>query len=87
MLFQLRSGQCQKEGADIPEVDIAFATRYLEGALDWKRLDIPDTDRPYYEVESYNQLTGGAGLEGCVPGLSAEWRPSLEEGTDTPQCG
>ena len=54
MLFQLRSGQCQKEGADIPEVDIAFATRYLEGALDWKRLDIPDTDRPYYEVDSYN---------------------------------
>ena len=50
------SGWDKKEGADIPEVDIAFATRYLEGALDWKRLDIPDTDRPYYEVESYNQL-------------------------------
>ena len=44
----------KKEGADIPELDVAFATRYLEGALDWKRLDIPDTDRPYYEVKSRN---------------------------------
>ena len=44
------SGWDKKEGADIPEVDIALATRYLEGALDWKRLDIPDTDRPYYEL-------------------------------------
>ena len=46
----------KKEGADIPEVDVAFATRYLEGALDWKRLDIPDTDRHHSEVDSYNQL-------------------------------
>ena len=43
------SGWNKKEGADIPEVDMAFATWYLEGALDWKLLDVPDTDRPYYE--------------------------------------
>ena len=50
------SGWDKKEGADIPEIDMAFATRYLEGAWDWKLLDIPDTDVPYYDVESYNQL-------------------------------
>ncbi len=50
------SGWDKKEGADIPEVEVAFATRYLEGALDWKRLDIPDTDRHHSEVDSYNQL-------------------------------
>ena len=44
------TGWDKKEGADIPEVDIAFATRYLEGAWDWKLLDVPDTDRPYYEL-------------------------------------
>ena len=48
------SGWDKKEGADIPELDIAFATRYLEGAMYWQLLDIPDTDRPHYEVESYN---------------------------------
>ena len=49
------SGWNKKEGADIPEVDIAFATRYLEGALDWKLLDVPDTDRPHYELKgNYN---------------------------------
>lgn len=47
----------KKEEADIPQVDMAFATRYLEGALDWKLLDIPDTDVPYYELRgAYNQL-------------------------------
>ena len=54
----------KKEGADIPEVDVAFASTrytnfelgYLEGAWDWKLLDIPDTDRHHLEVESYNQL-------------------------------
>ena len=50
------TGWEKKEGADIPEVDIAFATRYLEGAWDWKLLDIPDTDRHHSEVDSYNQL-------------------------------
>ena len=50
------SGWDKKEGADILEVEVAFATRYLEGALDWKRLDIPDTDRHHSEVDSYNQL-------------------------------
>ena len=50
------SGWDKKEGADIPEVDIAFGTRYLEGAWDWKLLDIPDTDRHHLEVDSYNQL-------------------------------
>ena len=49
------TGWDKKEGADIPEVDIAFATRYLEGAWDWKLLDIPDTDRHHLEVDSYNQ--------------------------------
>ena len=49
------TGWDKKEGADIPDVDIAFATRYLEGAWDWKLLDIPDTDRHHLEVESYNQ--------------------------------
>ncbi|MCY3762935.1 MAG: hypothetical protein OXH50_16940 [Gemmatimonadetes bacterium] len=45
----------KKEGADIPEVEIAFATRYLEGAWDWKLLDIPDTDTPHYELKGdYN---------------------------------
>ena len=45
----------KKEGADIPEVDIAFATRYLEGALYWKLLDVPDTDRSHYELKGdYN---------------------------------
>ena len=48
------SGWDKKEGADIPELEVAFATRYLEGALDWKLLDIPDTDLPYYEVKSRN---------------------------------
>ena len=50
------TGWDKKEGADIPEVDIAFATRYLEGAWDWKLLDIPDTDRHHLQVDSYNQL-------------------------------
>ena len=50
------TGWEKKEGADIPEVDIAFATRYLEGAWDWKLLDIPDTDRHHLQVDSYNQL-------------------------------
>ena len=40
----------KKEGADIPEVEVAFSGRYLEGAWDWKLLDIPDTDVPYYEL-------------------------------------
>ena len=45
----------KKEGADIPEVDIAFGTRYLEGALDGKRLDVPDTDRSHYDLKGdYN---------------------------------
>ena len=45
----------KKEGADILEVDIAFGTRYLEGALDWKRLDVPDTDRSHWELKGdYN---------------------------------
>lgn len=35
----------KSEGADISELEVAFAGRYLEGALDWKRLDIPDTER------------------------------------------
>ncbi len=35
----------KKEGADIPEVDIAFETCYPEGAMYWKLLDISDTDR------------------------------------------
>ena len=48
------TGWEKREGADIPELDVAFSGRYLEGALDWKLLDIPDTDRPYYELESYN---------------------------------
>lgn len=46
----------KKEGADIPEVEMAFATQHLEGAWDWKLLDIPDTDVAHYDVESYNQL-------------------------------
>ena len=80
------SGWDKKEGADIPEVDIAFATRYLEGALDWKRLDIPDTDRPYYEVESSEQhrqlkavrvSKGGDAFRDYLP----TWRPSLREAT------
>ena len=50
------TGWEKKEGADLPEVDIAFGTRYLEGAWDWKLLDIPDTDRHHLQVESYNQL-------------------------------
>ena len=49
------TGWDKKEGADIPEVEIATATRYLEGAWDWKLLDIPDTDRHHLEVDSYNQ--------------------------------
>ena len=49
------TGWEKKEGADIPEVDIATATRYLEGALDWKLLDVPDTDRSHYELKGdYN---------------------------------
>ena len=45
----------KKEGADIPEVDIAFATYYLEGAWDWKLLDVPDTDRSHWELKGdYN---------------------------------
>ena len=53
----------KKEGADIPEVDIAFASirytnfelGYLEGALDWKRLDVPDTERSHWELKGdYN---------------------------------
>ncbi|MCY3762937.1 MAG: hypothetical protein OXH50_16950 [Gemmatimonadetes bacterium] len=73
----------KKEGADIPEVEIAFATRYLEGAMYWKLLDVPDTDRPYYELGGGFQLSqGGAGLEGRVPGLCAEWRSTLEERSD-----
>ena len=49
------TGWDKKEGADIPEVDIAFATRYLEGAWDWKLLDVPDTDRSHYELKGdYN---------------------------------
>ena len=49
------TGWDKKEGADIPEVDIAFGTRYLEGAMYWKLLDVPDTDRSHYELEGdYN---------------------------------
>ena len=53
----------KKEGADILEVDIAFASirytsfelGYLEGALDWKLLDVPDTDRSHWELKGdYN---------------------------------
>ena len=45
----------KKEGADIPEVDIAFATRYLEGAMYWQLLDVPDTDRSHWELKGdYN---------------------------------
>ena len=49
------TGWEKKEGADIPEVDIAFATRYLEGAWDWKLLDVPDTERSHHELKGdYN---------------------------------
>ena len=49
------SGWDKSEGADIPEVDIAFATRYLEGAWDWKLLDVPDTDRSHFDLKGdYN---------------------------------
>ena len=49
------TGWDKKEGADIPEVDIAFATRYLEGAMYWQLLDVPDTDRSHYELKGdYN---------------------------------
>ena len=66
------TGWDKKEGADIPEVDIAFATRYLEGAWDWKLLDIPDTDRHHLQVDSYNQLKAVRVSKGVVPGLCAE---------------
>ena len=52
----------KKEGADIPEVDIAFATRYLEGAWDWKRHPGHGPASPRGGVLQPTQ--GGAGLEG-----------------------
>ena len=49
----------KKEGADIPELDVALGGRWLEGALDWKLLDVPDTDVPYYELEGdFNSAKG-----------------------------
>ena len=51
----------KKEGADIPEVEIALGVEdrgdggWLEGAWDWKLLDIPDTDVPHYDLKGdYN---------------------------------
>lgn len=51
----------KSEGADIPELEVALRSEdaggWLEGALDWKRLDIPDTDRPHWELKgAYNSL-------------------------------
>ena len=40
------NGVLREGRADTPELEVAFSTRYLEGALDWKLLDVPETDRP-----------------------------------------
>ncbi len=45
----------KKEGADIAELEVALSGEYLEGAVDWKLLDVPDTDLPIKEIERFNQ--------------------------------
>ena len=45
----------KKEGADIAELEVALSGKYLEGAVDWKLLDVPDTDLPIKEIEMFNQ--------------------------------
>ena len=69
----------KKEGADISEVEVALSGGWLEGALDWKLLDVPDTDRPYYEVE-YNSLRAARVSKGVyrdyVPDSDKPLRPT-----------
>ena len=68
------SGWDKREGADIPEVDVALGGEYLEGALDWKLLDVPDTDVPYYE------LGGNVNSDKAVRVSKGEFRDYLPNG-------
>ena len=50
------NGRVKKEGADLPELEVALSGHWLEGAMPRRFMEIPDTDLSWEEIEYVNYL-------------------------------